>query len=1027
MLTNHQANLKKMKTTIKCLVFFLLIILAGVNNANAQTGLVSGQIIDKATGEFLFGATVSIEGTTIATTSDFDGKYSLKLQPGTYRLVCTYISYQKMTITDLVIAAGKNTTIDFAMEQNKTDLKEVVIEARVVKNTDASLIAIQKKAYTVQDGVSSQQINRTGSANAAEGMKQMSGANVEDGKFMVMRGLGDRYSIAQINGLPMPSSDPYRNASSLDLIPSGFIDNIITVKTFTPDQPGNFAGGNVNITTRSFPEKLYVTFSVNQAYNTQSSISGEFLSYNGGNSDWRGVDDGTRAMPGQLQNDSVRNMLNTSLYLLARNKKPENENYRQLFDESSKSLSNEFDPYAVSENNQNGIGYKMRQVLGVNNQFNKTPLNTTYNFAIGNKWDIGKQQIGFTTGAVYTRNFSYYKDGNVNTFINAGSDSLFAYQALKETKSVDNPQLGALSNLSFKINKNNTIGITAMYSNDAEKVSREQSGSFQGQVSDSRSVFNTRVQEFTQRELKTLVVNGAHSFNLFHGLEIEWSGSKTKSRQYEPDLRYFAFTAIRDSVDSLDADGNLLFKYPDTLYYMNNAEFAFPYHFYRDLNDEQLQGKVDFTLNLNESKTAKIKAGVYYGQTTRDFKEYRYQMNNSGVTGLTLNKFNGDINALMDPGNFGIVDTTYTAGGQVNRYVTGWHYINQVNLRNFYSGSQNISAAYLMGIFNPLKNLKAIGGLRIENTNMLVESKDTTKIEYVQLNGDTVKDPGKVVLTDYLPSMSLVYELNENTNLRAAFAQTLARPNMRELAPFAQFDPKNGFFNVGNPGLKRTLINNFDLRYEYYPNPGEIIAVSAYYKIFNDPIIRAFNPKATIPELTFINVDRAEIMGLEFEFRKSLGIFHEKLKNFFFNTNLTLIKSQVDVPQNEIDNAKNVDSTFTLNSRPFQGQSPYIVNAILSYVNQEVGHESALSFNVSGEKLYSISMFATPDIYEKPVPMLNFKTSQQIGKYWVVSFSARNILNSEISKTQTFRGGEYIAESFRIGRTYSLGIAFRIK
>jgi TonB-dependent receptor len=1016
-----------MKTSLKTTLLMLGFIALNAIQALAQTGVVSGQIVDKSTGEFLFGATVSVEGTTTATTCDFDGKYSLKLQPGTYRLICTYISYQKMTITDLVIEAGKVVTLDFAMEQNKTDLKEVVIEARVVKSTDASLIAIQKKAYAVQDGVSSQQIGRTGSANAAEGMKQMSGANVEDGKFMVMRGLGDRYSIAQINGLPMPSSDPYRNASSLDLIPSGFIDNIITVKTFTPDQPGNFAGGNVNITTKSFPDKLYVNFSVNQSYNTQSSLSGEFMTYQGGAADWRGADDGTRAMPQNLQNDSTRNQLNTSLYLLARNKKTENESARQLFDESSKSFSNNYDPYAVSNNNQNGIGYQMRQILGVNNQFNKTPLNATYNFSLGNKWDIGKQQLGFTTGAVYTRNYSYYKDGNVNTFINAGSDSLFAYQALKETKSVDNPQIGALANLSLKINKNNTIGITGMYSNDAEKISREQSGSFQGQVSDSRSVFNTRVQEFTQRELKTIVINGLHAIPLLHGLDIEWSGSNTKSRQYEPDLRYFAYTAIRDSVDSLDADGNLLFKYPDTVYYMNNAEFAFPYHFYRDLNDNQVQGKLDFTLTLNENQTAKIKAGVYYGKTTRDFKEYRYQMNNSGVTGITLDKFNGNIDSLMDDSNFGIIDTSYLSNGTLNRYVTGWHYINQVNLRNFYSGNQTIQAAYVMGIFNPLKNLKVIGGVRVESTNMLVTTKDTTKINYVQLNGDTVKDPGKVVLTDFLPSLNLVYELNENTNLRAAFAQTLARPNMRELAPFAQFDPKNGFFNVGNPGLKRTLINNFDLRYEYYPKPGEIIAVSAYYKTFKDPIIRAFNPKATIPELTFINVDQAEIMGLEFEFRKSLGMFHDGLKDFFLNTNLTIIKSRVDVPQNEIDNAKNVDSTFQLSTRPFQGQSPYIINAILSYVNQEFGHESALSFNVSGQKLYSISMFATPDIYEKPVPVLNFKTSQQLGKYWIVSFSARNLLNSSISKTQLFRGGEYIAESFRLGRTFSLGLAFRIK
>ncbi len=1007
--------------------FLFCIFLISSITSFSQSVLISGKVVDKLTGEELIGVAVSIEGTTNASSTNLEGKYFLKVIPGTYNIVCSYISYQKITIKNIVVKAAQPMVYDFAMEQEKVDLKEVVIEARQVKNTDASLIALQKKSYSVQDGVSSQQLSRSGVSNAAEGMKQMTGANVEDGKFMVMRGLGDRYSIAQINGLPMPSSDPYRNASSLDLIPAGFIDNIITIKTFTPDQPGNFAGGNVNIATRSFPDKFYVSFSTTQSYNSQASLNENFQTYAGGKSDWRGRDDGTRSMPSFLENDSTRNLLTTSLYIFARNKKTENEPQRQLFDNSAKSFSNQFTPTLASQNQESGIGYGLRQVLGINNNFNRTPLNTSYNFGIGNKWDFNKIQIGFTTGAVYSRNFTYINGGEINTLINAGSDKLFAYQALKENKSIDNPQLGGLANLSVKLNQKHTIGFTGLYSNDAEKISRTQTGSFEGQVSDSRSVFNTNVLEYTERELKTLVLNGKHQFDIGNGLELEWSASTTKSRQYEPDLRYFAYTAIKDSVDSLDSDGNLLFKYPDTLYYMNNAEFAFPYHFYRDLNDEQKQAKIDLTYNLNKEQTAKIKAGVYYGQTVRDFKEYRYQMNNSGATGINLNRFNGDINEFLDEKNFGIIDTTYTSSGAVNRYTTGWHYINQVNLKNFYGGSQKISAAYIMGIFSPIKHLKAIGGLRAESTNMFVQSKDTTKSIYVQLNGDTVLDPGRVFITDLLPSLNLVYELTERTNLRAAYAKTIARPNMRELAPFAQFDPKNGFFNVGNPGLKRTVIYNYDLRYEFFPNPSEIIAVGAYYKEFRDPIIRAFNPKATIPELTFINVPRATIAGLEFEYRKNLGVIHPVFKCLFLNTNFTFIQSKVDVPETEIENSKKVDSTFQMSSRPFQGQSPYIVNVILSYVNSTIGNETALAFNVAGKKLYNISLFATPDIYEAPVPILNFKTSQNIGKFWQVNFGVRNILNSTIQKTQEFRGERFIAESFLIGRTVSLGVVFRVK
>jgi hypothetical protein len=145
------------------------------------------------------------------------------------------------------------------------------------------------------------------------------------------------------------------------------------------------------------------------------------------------------------------------------------------------------------------------------------------------------------------------------------------------------------------------------------------------------------------------------------------------------------------------------------------------------------------------------------------------------------------------------------------------------------------------------------------------------------------------------------------------------------------------------------------------------------------------------------------------------------------NTNLTLIKSRVDIPTQEIENSKNVDSTYNLVNRPFQGQAPYIINAILTYANPKIGHESSLSFNVSGAKLYSISLFATPDVYEAPVPFLNFKTTQNIGKYWQISFTMRNLLNAMVRKTQVYKGQTYFAETFQIGRTFGLGVSFRIK
>ncbi|MFN7013627.1 MAG: TonB-dependent receptor domain-containing protein, partial [Bacteroidia bacterium] len=343
-----------------------------------------------------------------------------------------------------------------------------------------------------------------------------------------------------------------------------------------------------------------------------------------------------------------------------------------------------------------------------------------------------------------------------------------------------------------------------------------------------------------------------------------------------------------------------------------------------------------------------------------------------------------DFDGFLDKNNFGVIDTVFDyslVGNDPNKprynngirqYQFGHFYINQVNNKNFYSGSQQVFAAYSMGIFNITQKFKFIGGVRYETTNMSVISKNIDSL-IVKLRdpvtdeiieADTLYTQGKINIADILPSVNLVYDLTEKSKIRIAYAKTIARPNLRELAPFEQLDTKNGFFVMGNPQLKRTIIQNFDLRYEFYPNAGDIVAISAYYKDFNDPIVRAFNPTATIPELKFVNVDKAQVIGFEFEIRKKLDFISEKVKNFTLASNFTLIKSETDIPPLEIESSKFIDPTYNQTKRPFVGQSPYIINAMLMYNNQKIGHESTLSFNVAGAKLYNIALYATPDVYE---------------------------------------------------------------
>jgi len=969
---------------------FLLILTGLVLSAQiyAQKAVIAGKIVDKENGETLIGVTIKATnsaGETRGAVTDYDGNYRFEVEPALYTITTTYTAFTPQTIEKFEAKSGVLNTLDFALGTESAMIAEVVVVSTSLKNTDASLIALQKRSLSIQDGISSQQISRTGVSNAADAMKQVTGAVVEGGKFIVMRGLGDRYSISQLNGITMPSTDPYRNSSSLDLIPSQMIDNIVTLKTFTPDQPGNFSGGLVNISTKSIPDKFNLYFGLSTSYNTQATFNDNFLGHgrDAGSNDWLGFDDGRRDLPAILQDENNRKLLSQSAYLNARNPSEDFNDLRALLNESSHQLSNTFTPTPKT-----------------------APLNHGLNFSIGDNLQLFGNTLGFSLGVNYSREFSHYENGAVNTWLNNSAPELFGYQQLNETKSTETPHLGGLFNLSYKFGGNHSISANVIYNNDTDITGRSQSGKWVGQLSTPNAQYNTNSLEFARRQYISYQLTGRHVLESLNNTEIRWSAAQNNSFQKEPDTRFFAYS-------------NYIDDNQEERFEINEAEFKPPFHFWRDLNDESREFKLDISVPFMAERNSsnQIKFGGLYSKMMRDFSEYQFLHNRHSdiPVDMFFNSFRGDFDAFFDYSNFGMVDTLYKPDGSVQRYRLGYHYINQVNNKNFYNGDQEVMAGYGMLVYNILPKLKVIGGARMETTDMFVQSRDTSL------------QPSVLDLTDWLYSANLVYALNEKANLRLAATRTLARPNMRELAPFEQFDTKNGFFNIGNPALQRTLIDNYDIRFEVFPDQGEMLAFSLFYKQFRDPILRRFSPTASLPELGYLNIDEANVYGLEVEFRKNLAFLERFAEKFYLGTNIALIKSSYDIPADELAASKQIDPTYDLTERPFQGQAPYIVNAVLSYINPEKGWESSLSFNVSGRRLYSISLAATPDVYEEQFPLLNFNLTKRFADHYQVTFSARNLLNPENLKTMDFKGRTYTAESYKLGTTIGLSVAYFIR
>ncbi|MEL7170606.1 MAG: carboxypeptidase-like regulatory domain-containing protein, partial [Bacteroidota bacterium] len=250
----------------------------------AQTGIIAGTVVEEGTGQTLPGVNVVIDGTTQGSSTSLDGDYRIaSVAPGTYTLVFTYIGFTTQRVTGVEVTAGDVTTVDLVMGEEPLELgdgTEVVVEARAIRNNEATLLRDRAKAVMVSDAISAEAISRSGAGDAADAMEKVVGASVVGGQYVYVRGLGERYANTQLNGSNLPSSDPDRKAVQFDLFPSSLLENIVTLKTFTPDKPGDFSGGLVDISTKSFPEQMTFSISASTSFNSET-LGSDYFTYSG--------------------------------------------------------------------------------------------------------------------------------------------------------------------------------------------------------------------------------------------------------------------------------------------------------------------------------------------------------------------------------------------------------------------------------------------------------------------------------------------------------------------------------------------------------------------------------------------------------------------------------------------------------------------------------------------------------------------------------------------------------------------------
>lgn len=948
-------------------LLFILLTLSGLF-AQTATGEKKSQIIgivvDEETGDPVIGANIYLENTTIGAASDLDGSFIIPNVPeGQYTLMVQMIGYATLKITDYKVSSGQNNKLSLTLKPESLTTNEVVVEARMLKNNEASLLRERQMSDAVSDAISAEAISRSGSGDAAEAMSRVTGASVVGGKYVFIRGLGERYSSTMLNGAELPSADPDKKSFQMDLLPSNLLDNIVAKKTFTPDEPGNFSGGIVDIGTKAYPESFTLKFSTSGSYNSESSLNSKFLTYPGGSKDWLGMGNGSREVPSILSDPAVK--------IPSPNAARRDREQALLLDEMSKAFDQNMVPTQKS-----------------------SPVNQSYSLSVGNQTRLFGRTLGYLGSVTYSHKYSMYENGTIGQWQLSGNadavDGLKSDMLLNDSKGSEEVLWGGMATISYKPHPAHELSLNYLHTQSGESVARTQSGQWPFQLAEG-PVYETRALLYTERNLNTYQARGQHFLKGLVNSSVEWTSSYSTTRQNEPDLRFFS-----NDYRIIESGGAI-----DTAYAINTNSYNYPTRFFRDLTEDNFNSNLSVSVPFRQwsGLTAKIKFGGAYNRTTRDFTERRFEMRQQ------LADYDGNPEDFFSLTNTGIVDSSR------GRYYFGNYITDQSQLRNNYGGNQKIAAGFAMTELPIFRELRFIGGARFETTRLNVASRDTTAPE------------GHLKTNDWLPSAGLVYQVGENMNLRAAYGKTLARPTFREMAPYRTFEFLGDYLYEGNADLQRTLIDNYDLRWEWFMRPGEIVAVSVFYKRFKNPIERTVDPASN--QISYQNVDRGTLYGAEFEVRKQLDQISRVLGNFQVGVNYSLVHSVVDISPEENELIHRFDPSAA-NSRPLFGQSPYIVNVELGYQNLKSGTAAGVFYNVFGKRLSEVSLGATPDVYEQPRPALDFTFSQKLGYGMQLKMGAKNILNSSFKRSQEFKGKEYIYQEYNPGRSYSLGLSYNL-
>ncbi|PWB20765.1 TonB-dependent receptor [Flavobacterium sp. HTF] len=891
-----------MKFNLKFLLFTLFICTISI----AQTkGTISGTLTDKeSNNQPLPFANVLLKGTNISANTDIDGKYSLSVNPGSYTIIFSFVGYESVEKA-VTVAAGQTATADQVLSSGGYTLKDVVVKSTANKQKESALLLDQKNAVAFKAAIGAEEINRKGINDVANAVAKVSGiSKQEDSGNVFVRGLGDRYNVTTLNGLPLPSNTPANKNIILDIFTTNIVDNIGISKTFEAQNYADFGGANIDIAAKKFSGKPFVSFSIGTGANT--NVLGQDHFYLQDGPSYTGF------------------------------KKPGIPN-------------SPLQPYSYA--------------TSWDRQENKNVLNAFYTLSAGKKFNLTDESSlsTFISGSFSAKNrfTEGYSRGNINAEGNINND--FFRTAYKH-----NTTSTVIGTADYKINNKNSIFFTSLFINSSEQDYSEYEGT--NQNFDGGGDALQQISGFIKRgtfEQTQLIVNQLTGKNKFNDQwSINWAAGYSISNSSVPDRMQNSFVHADNGIDYT---------------FFTNSNI-YNHRFFQDLKENEFSANVGLSYNFNKkSEDEGYKGKVTVGYSGK-LKKLDYSMQQFS--------FFPNRNAISFP-----KEDIH----RVDFYLDEAHFGSSASNRifQFYDGNLDINSAYATVQYSLTERLSVILGARFEQ---LVQN--TSYVTTIVPDGDE-SDYSKF---NILPSLISKYTLNDKQNLKFSASKTYTLPQFKEKVPIVFEDVAQAY--RGNPELYPSTNYNADLGWEYFPKSGELISVTAFGKIIQNPINEIFENSSS-NDITYANTgDKATVAGVELEIRKDIFEIDNgdnKKTKLSFDVNGSYLYTDQDLDEEKVfrENGFGVDFTFT--NDKLSGASTFLANANLSFMKQFSEYNdvtATVSYSYFSDKLNTIGTGALGNMVDKAVNKLDFIVNTSLTKNLKLGLIYNNILNPTFKRVQ---------------------------